>query len=148
MIEKHLHLRRRKDGVEVITLEDAKPPLLPGSKKRSWNSSLKAHVPVRYVASGRKGYIKSDDLETEFVVIGSNVDIDARWAPHVRKAAGPGAAALEDLREQDIQKTRKRILESVGHPQPRDNRTLGELRPSPNALSALDSAIHMILAGT
>lgn len=135
MIDKNLHLRRRKDGVEVITIEP---------KRRYSGSTFTA---VRYVKSGRMGYLKDADLETDFVVVGK-ADPDQRWsAPPLAATSPESAAALEDLREQDIAKVRKRILDQIEHPEAGNYSTLRELKPSANAIARLDEAIHMILAG-
>lgn len=134
-LDKNLHLRRRKDGVEVITLEtDRRRP-----KNDPW-------TPVRYVASGRKGYLKNSDLESDFIMIGK-ANPEQRWASPALSATGDSAAALETIRERDIKIIRKRILGTIEHPEPGNYATLGDLKPSPNALTALDQAIHMILAG-
>lgn len=146
MIAKNLHLRRRKDGVEVITLESERPKDIPGRRHAQWNENLRAFVPVRYVASGRKGYLRGGVLESDFVVIGK-ADPNKRWERKQTVEGPVTAASMELMRERDIVDVRKRILrtESV---MPHGYKKLEDLNPSPNAIVALDQAIHMILSGS
>lgn len=146
MIDKDLHLRRRKDGKEVITLAAEGPPRLKGKAHVDWNTQIRAFVPVRYVKSGRKAYLKGDVLDADWIVIGK-ADPDSRWDRRPVVEGAESAAALEDLRERDIRAVKKRILETVYAPAPH-NEPLGNLQPSPSALNALEQAIHMILAGS
>jgi hypothetical protein len=143
-LDPHLHLRRRKDGLEVITIPDRRFATRPSSH---------GFTAVRYVKSGRKGYLKDGHLECDFVVVGK-LDPDQRWSSNIMKVyAGSTtidastAAALEDMRERDIRQARKAILDKVFVPGDPGRHTLGELEPSANAIARLDDAIHMILAG-
>jgi hypothetical protein len=144
-LDPHLHLRRRKDGVEVITIPDDRFKQ-PSRGKNDFTA-------VRYVKSGRKGYLKDGHLECDFVVVGK-LDPDQRWSSNIMKVyAGSTtidastAAALEDMRERDIRQVRKAILDKVFVPGDPGRHTLGELEPSASAIARLDDAIHMILAG-
>lgn len=135
-VEPYLHLKRRKDKVEVITLPTDGKGYYRTYRSKDW-------AVVRYVKSGRKGYIKVSDIECDFVVIGK-VNPDARWTHNPREmfpdgtAHAESAAALEDLRERDIANKRKEIMTKVLYP----------YHPiSANAQARLDEAIHMILSG-
>ena len=146
MIAKDLHMRRNKDGVEVITLGAHHPAPLKGKKVGDWNAKVRAYVPVRYVASGRKGYLQAAQLEADFVVIG-RADPNTRWAKKQAATDGESAAAMEAMRERDIHAVKKRILDQIHAPGAHDHKFLGELNPSANAIVQLEAAIHMILAG-
>lgn len=138
----HLLLRRRKDGVEVVTL--SMPP-----QRQPYTSRRKSETfqPVRYVKTGRKGYLKVTTLEDDFVVVGG-LSYEDRWGPpSLASTNSESAAALQEMRDRDIAKVRSRILDNIQHPEPGSYRTLGDLKPSANALAQLDQALHMILAG-
>lgn len=138
MIDRDLVFERVKDGVVVITLQEErarKGQNQYGMAQRGW-------TPVRYVKSGRKGYLKGDVLEMDWKVIGK-ADADQRWESDLLKQFPGGqvtadaAAALEDLRERDVAAIRKRLVKGE----------FGAYNLTPNTVTALDNVIHMILAG-
>lgn len=142
MIKKNCLYERHKDGVRVVTLSDQAPPKPP---KGFYGRSMADWITVRYVGSGRKGYLKADDLlDPALYAFQGHVNPKTIWESSPKRGAQGRtpdnvhtAAAEHDLRELQIKKLRDQCL----------NGPLYGLTASQNAKGALDQAIHMILAG-
>lgn len=140
MLKKNCLYERLRDRLGVVTLEDERPIKQTkgfyGRHNGDW-------IPVRYVKSGRKGYLKVDDLsDVRQYSYEGQIDPTKVWesSPMVGARAPDTvmtAAAEHDLREREIRKHRKAIIEGRFY----------DKQPSQNAISALEQAIHMILAG-
>lgn len=126
--------RRLKDNMEVVSL--FQPGSMSPSKPKNHNM---VWLPVRYVKSGRKGYILKIELLNPMLYEDlGEIDLLDIWSSRPPGApTNAVAAAEEDIREREISKRRKKILETVFH----------GVDTSVNARVHLDQAIHMILAG-
>lgn len=139
MISKNRLYERLRDNMEVVTLESERDD----PRHVCYTSAQKPFIAVRYVKSGRKGYVKREDLDDRSMWTPMGVvDPTKIWETSPLKATRTPdnlatAAAEADLRELQIKKLRDQCL----------NGPLYAHQASQNAKGALEQAIHMILAG-